>query len=949
MGAESSSLQAIESLNSTLSGIEKKLGVIEDVHLHHERTICHDNVAIVSGKQIKCYPDVQLTVGPVVGLISQTSVRILVETNANVELTFHFFLFDELHTDSRFIFQSSLNCKANMPNAKTFDGLMPDKKYVVYIGGCSTQCALLKYASFRTLPRSESTESPRVLFTHSGRVDRVVPGEVNLWQEVQKRVMITNLADSSATAAAAATAAAKKSGNNSGAVHMVFHLGNFLDVDGIIRSRVIELLDVFTRDDAKIEGWEQLMHETEECVRDAYRTAFNTPEIAILLRSCGHIFLAGDGEAGMLTASLLGMAKSVPPPPLDEKEEKIEEEEDASPTSNKRKSKKKGAVLGFREAKRKAAAEEAARAKEEHERTRAPLKRGEEHPDSIPVDTDTDLGVPAVGGATRRARESAQGDVDGRSAVLDELRRLLLGAVVRMVRRVQWSYMRQAWDCDFELLMEEESVVESNQRAVMVRRKRLQMQMLLQTKLEGSLKKIVKEFGEEYKASQDIRDRLNAVTVEVNKAQVALRESLDASAKLTTSVREPPNGMCTDLGGMVLVLLESAWGWLGRDGLAQQLYNRDVSIHSSISTDLDTLTFEGRGADTPSGDEVRTVLCASTVQLLPVSVRAPTLAADEPQSFRFASVDSGKLLRTLALWQQRGPERATLVGAPCSTFAASGWASPIVEDDDDADGGGGKDVEGWNGDRSRLRMLLVNRLDKQSKAKGEARHASTEGTAPLEALQDISAGFQAQYDRGSSVARKSYWEAESYPATKASQAPDGGWIIGKDAGFYLCPHSDKRADVTVTVGPVIGRVGPTSAIVLLEAAQDAHVELLCVDQVTGVEYSHAQLVRRRTPAYFSFDDLVPNRSYDIRIAAPNDYERRSNDSKSANAAAAEPVSMLVRGSFTTANVDVSPDKELANTARAGLRADAAAAAAAGGGGAWLTVQVVIMVWCCRLL
>ena len=158
MGAESSSLQAIESLNSTLDGIEKKLGVIEDVHLHHERTICHDNVAIVSGKQIRCYPDVQLTVGPVVGLISQSSVRILVETDADVTLTFHFFLFDQLHTESRFFSQSSLECKAHLPNAKTFDGLMADMKYVIYIGGCRAQCTLLKYATFKTLPRSESLQ-----------------------------------------------------------------------------------------------------------------------------------------------------------------------------------------------------------------------------------------------------------------------------------------------------------------------------------------------------------------------------------------------------------------------------------------------------------------------------------------------------------------------------------------------------------------------------------------------------------------------------------------------------------------------------------------------------------------------------------------------------------------------------------------------------------------------
>lgn len=42
MGADSSTLQSIESLNTTLEDIEKKLFVIEDVHLHHERRLVVD-------------------------------------------------------------------------------------------------------------------------------------------------------------------------------------------------------------------------------------------------------------------------------------------------------------------------------------------------------------------------------------------------------------------------------------------------------------------------------------------------------------------------------------------------------------------------------------------------------------------------------------------------------------------------------------------------------------------------------------------------------------------------------------------------------------------------------------------------------------------------------------------------------------------------------------------
>jgi len=143
MGAESSSLQAIESLNDTLGDIERKLGVIEDVHLHHERTICQDNMVLVSGKRIKSDPNTELVVGPVLGLVTQDSVRILLETDNTTTLTVHFFLMDELHTEARFICEDIMEVKANVPIAKTFTKLKPQTHYAVYIGGCKGQHTLM--------------------------------------------------------------------------------------------------------------------------------------------------------------------------------------------------------------------------------------------------------------------------------------------------------------------------------------------------------------------------------------------------------------------------------------------------------------------------------------------------------------------------------------------------------------------------------------------------------------------------------------------------------------------------------------------------------------------------------------------------------------------------------------------------------------------------------------
>ena len=121
---------------------------------------------------------------------------------------------------------------------------------------------------------------------------------------------------------------------------------------------------------------------------------------------------------------------------------------------------KKIVLSDFKEAKRRAQEEEDRRKAEEAEKTRAPLKRGEENPKNEPVETAEDLAVPSQGGATRRAREAAQVDVSLRSTASEELRRTLLGAVARLARRVSWCYMRQLWDPEYETLAEEERKVE---------------------------------------------------------------------------------------------------------------------------------------------------------------------------------------------------------------------------------------------------------------------------------------------------------------------------------------------------------------------------------------------------------------------------------------------------------------------------------------------------------
>ena len=85
MGAESSSINSIDSLGKTLVDIEHKLSQLESTNLHQSKdTSLFDGHSVtVSGRVIECRPWINLIAGPVVGLVGQTFARVLIETNVS--------------------------------------------------------------------------------------------------------------------------------------------------------------------------------------------------------------------------------------------------------------------------------------------------------------------------------------------------------------------------------------------------------------------------------------------------------------------------------------------------------------------------------------------------------------------------------------------------------------------------------------------------------------------------------------------------------------------------------------------------------------------------------------------------------------------------------------------------------------------------------------------------
>lgn len=426
MGTGTSTLSAIDSLSSSLQEIERKLAVLEDSHLHHEKTICFDDNVIVSGKRIqvyllnypvsiasnfplsvlfKCRSGIKLEVGPVLGIVTSNGVRVLVEVDSDCEVTMNFFVIDELNTEARFQREDRFVAKKNTPIARTFIGLVPNTRYAMYIGGLDSSETLLNYATFTTLPADDS--DVRVIFTHGSRVDRICPGEINLMNKLDEVLCDTGvhvgytstnlfreLKDLGVNKNDLGDLGIIPTGNRSSLtatpIHLIVHNGDALSVDHELRGKVMELIDVIIRDDMCNDTWKSLLTQLEESLRRLYRSVFNNPTVKNISRRCGNLFIAGQGESGMCTSSLLAMG----PKQLDDDE-------------------------------------------------------GEATEDSPEI---TAGDVPTVGNQVRKSKEKEVAQRDNKTILFEDLRQLLLGAIERLTRRVCWSYYRQLWDENFEAL-----------------------------------------------------------------------------------------------------------------------------------------------------------------------------------------------------------------------------------------------------------------------------------------------------------------------------------------------------------------------------------------------------------------------------------------------------------------------------------------------------------------
>lgn len=303
MGAESSISASVASLNTTLDRIERRLLTIEDIHLHHDVSLNRNDCVIISGCAIKCNNNIDLVIGPVIGKLGSTFVRILLEVhwrpgdynsltvnnkfsrrssrnNAKsindevlVEISLYTFRTDEVLNNRRFVKCDTLQVKENCATAYTVRDLEPGIPYCIYVGGVRGQQMIHRFVEFAT-PRSDLSNF-KMIFGKDGHADHIEIDELNPWESLEQQVQAEKRETS-----------------------IIFvHAGNLLSINSLLERKIKDILDYLSNEDIT-DVWLEELNIFEDLIHSTYCKLFESTQLTKITRRCSCIFLPGESESG---------------------------------------------------------------------------------------------------------------------------------------------------------------------------------------------------------------------------------------------------------------------------------------------------------------------------------------------------------------------------------------------------------------------------------------------------------------------------------------------------------------------------------------------------------------------------------------------------------------------------------------------------------------------------
>ena len=275
MGAAESDLGSADSLRDQISSLEKKLSSLSAAHLDHTVHPSSGPILTIAGARLVCREDVTILTGPVIGLVTPTSARVLIEVSKDVpSLTMFVSLVDEDVPNGRVIATvTSQDVKGREPFVLYVNNLLPGEKYVASFSGVSRSSAGERIGSFRTIPLSPG-RSLRVVAVSADDPSKVLSGEHNMWETLGERLMRSSLPP----------------------VDIMLHLGGQVCMSKTFSDCWVILQRHSIRTDLAPGEWQAIEAEVLDRMRSAYRFSWNLPTTREVLATGSHLMLPSDRD-----------------------------------------------------------------------------------------------------------------------------------------------------------------------------------------------------------------------------------------------------------------------------------------------------------------------------------------------------------------------------------------------------------------------------------------------------------------------------------------------------------------------------------------------------------------------------------------------------------------------------------------------------------------------------
>ena len=166
----SNAFEGVDQLKDSLSNLEKRLASIEAGHRKALRDAELDfsnedgpgnlrpseasgggGAVVVSGATLSCDRYTRVLTGPVIGMVTGDTARLLLEVDKTTEVVCHVCLVDESCPGGREVGVFRQLFRARRPAVFALTRLLPGERYVCSFSGVSRGDALRRIADFRTV------------------------------------------------------------------------------------------------------------------------------------------------------------------------------------------------------------------------------------------------------------------------------------------------------------------------------------------------------------------------------------------------------------------------------------------------------------------------------------------------------------------------------------------------------------------------------------------------------------------------------------------------------------------------------------------------------------------------------------------------------------------------------------------------------------------------------